>query len=122
MSTDCHKVQRQIGEGGMGDVYVAEQTNPVKRLVAIKLIKPGMDSKDVLARFDAERQALAVMDHPNVCKVLDAGTAPNGRPFFVMQYVKGVPITKFCDDRKLAPKERHDLFTTVCKGVHLSRR
>ncbi len=112
-----YKVQRQIGEGGMGDIYVAEQTNPVKRLVAVKLIKAGMDTKEVLARFDAERQALAVMDHPNVCKVLDAGTAPNGRPFFVMEYVKGVPITKFCDDRKLTPKERLDLFMTVCKGV-----
>jgi serine/threonine protein kinase/tetratricopeptide (TPR) repeat protein len=112
-----YKVQRQIGEGGMGDVYVAEQTHPVRRLVAVKLIKPGMESKDVLARFDAERQALAVMDHPNVCQVLDAGTAPNGRPFFVMEYVKGVPITQFCDDRKLTPRERLDLFVTVCRGV-----
>ena len=112
-----YKVQRQIGDGGMGDVFVAEQTRPVRRMVAIKLIKPGMDSKEILGRFDAERQALAVMDHPNVCKVLDAGTAPNGRPYFVMEYVKGVPITQFCDDRKLTPIERLELFMTVCKGV-----
>ncbi len=112
-----YKVQRLIGEGGMGDVYLAEQTAPVKRPVAIKVLKAGMDTKEVLARFDAERQALAVMDHPNVCKVLDAGQAPNGRPYFVMEYVRGVPITRFCDDRKLPPKERLELFMTVCRGV-----
>jgi len=112
-----YKVQRQIGDGGMGDVFLAEQTMPVRRLVAIKLVKPGMDSKEILARFDAERQALAVMDHPNICKVFDAGTAPNGRPFFAMEYVKGIPITQLCDERQLAPNERLELFITVCKAV-----
>src|SRR6516225_12425086 len=89
-----YKLVEQIGEGGMGTVYVAQQTAPAKRVVAIKLIKPGMDSKAVLARFEAERQALALMDHPNIAKVLDAGTTDSGRPYFVMELVKGVPITK----------------------------
>ena len=90
----------------MGVVYLAEQKQPVKRTVAVKLIKPGMDSREVLARFDAERQALAVMDHPNIAKVLDAGMTASGRPFFVMEYVKGVPITQYCDEKKLTPQER----------------
>src|SRR6202012_1932594 len=85
----------EIGEGGMGSVWMARQTEPIKRTVAVKLIKPGMDSKAVLARFDAERQALALMDHPNIAKVLDAGATADGRPFFVMELVKGVPITQF---------------------------
>src|SRR5260370_27633054 len=105
------------GLGSMGGVYRAEQKQPVKRTVAVKLIKPGMDSRDVLARFDAERQALAVMDHPNVAKVLDAGMTPSGRPFFVMEYVKGVPITQYCDDKKLTPQDRLNLFITVCNAV-----
>ena len=86
----------------MGTVWVAEQTQPVRRKVAVKLIKAGMDSKSVLARFEAERQALALMDHPNIAKVLDGGTTEDGRPFFVMEYVKGVPITQYCDDARLS--------------------
>ena len=96
-----YKLIEEIGEGGMGEVYMASQTEPVKREVALKLIKAGMDSKAVLARFDAERQALALMDHPNIAKVLDGGTHRDGRPFFVMELVKGVPITEYCDERKL---------------------
>src|SRR5439155_21885399 len=91
-----YKLLEPIGEGGMGTVWMAQQIEPVKRLAAVKLIKPGMDSRAVLARFEAERQALAMMDHPHIAKVLDAGTTPDGRPFFVMELVKGVPITRFC--------------------------
>ncbi len=94
-----YKVRQEIGEGGMGSVYLADQTRPVKRRVAVKLIKPGMDSRTVLARFESERQALALMDHPNIAKVLDAGTTESGRPFFVMDLVKGIPITEYCDRR-----------------------
>ena len=90
-----YKLLEQIGEGGMGTVWVAEQTQPVRRKVALKVIKAGMDSKSVLSRFEAERQALAVMDHPNISKVLDGGTTESGRPFFVMEYVKGVPFTQY---------------------------
>src|SRR5436309_1569885 len=93
-----YKLLEEIGEGGMGTVWVAEQTQPVRRKVALKLIKAGMDSKTVLARFEAERQALALMDHPNIAKVLDGGTTESGRPFFVMEHVKGIPFTKYCDD------------------------
>src|SRR5262245_55605676 len=89
-----YKLIEPIGEGGMGEVWMAQQTEPVKRLVAVKLIKPGMDSRSVMARFEAERQALALMDHPNVSKAQDAGTTPDGRPYFVMELVKGVPITR----------------------------
>src|SRR5207253_10738028 len=92
-----YKLLEQIGEGGMGEVWVADQLEPIKRRVAIKVIKPGMDSRSVLARFEAERQALALMNHPNIAKVLDAGTTDDGRPYFVMELVKGVPITEFCD-------------------------
>src|SRR5216683_7389587 len=92
-----YKILESLGEGGMGTVWVAEQTQPVRRKVAVKLIKAGMDSKMVLSRFEAERQALAVMDHPNIAKVLDGGTTEGGRPFFVMEYVKGVPFTRYCD-------------------------
>ena len=105
-----------IGEGGMGSVWRAKQTEPVKRFVAAKLIKAGMDSKQVLARFDAERQALALMDHPNIAKVLDGGLHQH-RPFFVMELVKGVPITDFCDARKLTPKDRLELFVPVCQAI-----
>jgi serine/threonine protein kinase/tetratricopeptide (TPR) repeat protein len=105
-----------IGEGGMGSVWRARQTEPVKRLVAVKLIKAGMDSKQVLARFEAERQALAVMDHPNIAKVLDGGLH-RGRPFFVMELVKGVPITGYCDACKLTPQERLELFVPVCAAI-----
>jgi serine/threonine protein kinase/tetratricopeptide (TPR) repeat protein len=107
----------EIGEGAMGSVYLAQQTEPIKRLVAVKVIKAGMDSKAVLARFDAERQALALMDHPNIARVFDAGSTSDGRPFFVMELVKGVPITQFCDARKLAPRERLELFVPVCQAI-----
>ena len=111
-----YKLSERIGEGGMGSVYLAHQSAPVKRKVAVKLIKAGMDSKAVLARFDAERQALAMMDHPSIAKVLDGGLH-DGRPFFVMELVKGVPITEYCDKRKLTPKERLELFVPVCHAI-----
>ena len=101
----------------MGTVCVAEQSQPVKRKVALKLIKAGMDSKSVLARFEAERQALAVMDHPNIAKVLDGGLTETGRPYFVMDYVKGVPITEYCDATRLSVPERLQLFVQVCFAV-----
>jgi serine/threonine protein kinase/tetratricopeptide (TPR) repeat protein len=112
-----YKLLESIGEGGMGTVWVAEQTQPVHRKVALKLIKAGMDSKSVVARFEAERQALAVMDHQNVAKVLDGGLTEGGRPFFVMEYVKGVPITEYCDASRLSVPERLRLFTQVCQAV-----
>jgi hypothetical protein len=112
-----YKLLEEIGEGGMGTVWVAEQTQPVRRKVALKLIKAGMDSKAVLARFDAERQALAVMDHPNIAKVLDGGVTDTGRPFFVMEYVKGVPITQYCDATRLSVPQRLQLFVQVCSAV-----
>jgi eukaryotic-like serine/threonine-protein kinase len=107
----------RIGEGGMGEVWVAKQTEPVHRKVAVKLIKAGMDSARVLARFEAERQALALMDHPNIAKVLDAGLTDKGRPFFVMELVNGLPLTRFCDEAKLTPRERLGLFVPVCQAV-----
>ncbi|MEO2090442.1 MAG: serine/threonine-protein kinase [Gemmataceae bacterium] len=112
-----YKLAEPIGEGGMGTVWMAQQVEPVKRAVAVKLIKAGMDSRLVLARFEAERQALALMDHPNIAKVLDAGLTADGRPFFVMELVKGVPITQFCDARRLSPRERLELFVPVCQAM-----
>jgi serine/threonine protein kinase/tetratricopeptide (TPR) repeat protein len=132
-----YKLLQRIGEGGMGTVWMAEQVQPVQRRVALKVVKPGLDSRQVIARFEAERQALALMDHPNIAKVLDAGTAGSGqpaagssllptarcplpaagRPYFVMELVKGVPITKYCDDRRLSPRQRLDLFVPVCEAV-----
>ena len=112
-----YKLIEQIGEGGMGSVWMAQQTEPVKRLVAVKLIKAGMDSRQVIARFEAERQALALMDHPNIARVLDAGTTSAGRPYFVMDLVKGVPITKYCDEHHLTPRQRLELFVPVCQAV-----
>src|SRR5580765_1407265 len=112
-----YKLIEQIGEGGMGTVWMAQQTEPVKRLVALKLIKAGMDSKQVIARFEAERQALALMDHVNIARVLDAGAAPAGRPCFVMDLVKGVPITRYCDEHHLTPRQRLELFIPVCQAV-----
>ncbi|HJZ57369.1 MAG TPA: serine/threonine-protein kinase, partial [Gemmataceae bacterium] len=112
-----YKLMEQIGEGGMGLVFVAEQHQPVRRKVALKVIKPGMDTRQVLARFEAERQALALMDHPNIAKVFDGGATPNGRPYFVMELVKGTPITKYCDEHRLAPKGRLELFVQVCQAV-----
>ncbi len=112
-----YTTQEKIGEGGMGEVWVAKQSAPVKRKVALKLIKRGMDSRAVLQRFDQERQALAMMDHPNIAKVLDAGMTPNGQPFFVMELVKGLPLNQFCDEAKLALKERLELFVPICQAV-----
>jgi serine/threonine protein kinase/tetratricopeptide (TPR) repeat protein len=112
-----YKLLEEIGEGGMGSVWAAEQMQPVRRKVAVKLVKAGMDSKTVLARFEAERQALALMDHPNIAKVLDGGTTDAGRPFFVMEYVKGIPITAYCDEARLSIAERLRLFVPVCRAV-----
>ena len=112
-----YTLMEQIGEGGMGLVYVAEQQQPVKRRVALKLIKAGMDSKEVLARFAAERQALAMMDHPNIAKVLDAGQTDSGRPYFVMELVKGLSITEYCDQHQLDNQQRLQLFMDVCSAV-----
>jgi len=108
---------QKIGEGGMGEVWVARQTEPVKRKVALKLIKTGMDSRAVLTRFEQERQALALMDHPNIARVLDGGLTPTGQPFFVMELVNGLPLTRFCDEAKLTPKERLELFLPICQAV-----
>ncbi len=112
-----YKLLQQIGEGGMGVVFMAEQTEPIKRTVALKIIKPGMDTRQVIARFEAERQALAMMDHANIAKVFDAGTTHSGRPYFVMELVKGAPITQYCDERKLSPRERLKLFVPICQAV-----
>ena len=119
-----YKLIEQIGEGGMGTVWMAQQTEPIKRLVAIKLVKAGMDSRQVIARFEAERQALALMDHANIARVLDAGTTKGepggvslGRPYFVMDLVKGVPITKYCDEHQLTPRQRLELFIPVCQAI-----
>jgi len=112
-----YKLLEQIGEGGMGIVFMAEQQEPVRRKVAIKLIKPGMDTRQVVARFEAERQALAVMDHPGIARVLDAGATPAGHPFFVMELVRGVPITTYCDENNLPIRERLELFAAVCLAI-----
>jgi WD40 repeat protein/tRNA A-37 threonylcarbamoyl transferase component Bud32 len=112
-----YKLLEVLGEGGMGIVYLAEQAEPIKRQVALKVIKPGMDSKRVIARFEAERQALALLDHPNIAHVYDAGTTDSGRPYFVMEYVEGLPITEHCDQNKLTIEERLRLFLQVCKAV-----
>ncbi len=112
-----YKLLQQVGEGGMGTVYMAEQAPPVRRTVALKLIRTGMDSRQVLARFGVERQALALMDHPNIAKVFDAGTTDTGRPYFVMELVKGIPITRFCDERRLTLRERLELAIPVCQAV-----
>src|SRR5205807_5753451 len=112
-----YKLLEQIGEGGMGTVWLAQQTEPLRRLVAVKLIKAGMDSRQVIARFEAERQALALMEHAHIARVLDAGTASAVRPYFVMDLVKGVPITKYCDEHQLTPRQRLELFIPVCQAV-----
>jgi serine/threonine protein kinase/tetratricopeptide (TPR) repeat protein len=112
-----YKLKEQIGEGGMGLVFVAEQHEPVRRKVALKLIKPGMDTRQVIARFEAERQALALMNHANIAKVFDGGETPSGRPYFVMELVKGVPITEYCDQNRLTPRARLELFGQVCAAV-----
>jgi serine/threonine protein kinase/Flp pilus assembly protein TadD len=112
-----YKLLQQIGEGGMGIVFMAEQSRPIQRTVALKIIKPGMDTRQVIARFEAERQALAMMDHPNIAKVLDAGTTESERPYFVMELVKGVPITRYCDERKLSLRERLKMLLPICHAV-----
>jgi serine/threonine protein kinase len=112
-----YKLLERIGEGGMGIVFMAEQERPVRRKVALKIIKPGMDSSHVIARFEAERQALALMDHPNIARVLDAGTTDTGRPFFVMELVKGVAITEYCDHNQLSPRHRLELFVPICQAI-----
>ncbi len=112
-----YKLLEHIGEGGFGVVYMAEQTQPVRRKVALKILKLGMDTRQVVARFEAERQALAIMDHPNIAKVFDGGATPSGRPYFVMELVKGVPITEFCDRNYLTPRQRLELFIPVCQAV-----
>ena len=112
-----YKLLQQIGEGGMGTVFMAEQHEPVKRRVALKVIKLGMDTRQVIARFEAERQALTLMDHPNIAKVLDAGTTDSGRPYFVMELVKGQPITLYCDEHRLTPRQRLELLIPVCQAI-----
>ncbi len=113
----AYKLLEQIGEGGFGDVYMAEQSEPVCRKVALKVIKPGMDTKEVIARFEAERQALAMMDHPNIARVFDAGSTESGRPYFVMELVRGISITEYCDQHNLTTRQRLELFAIVCQAV-----
>ena len=112
-----YRLLQRLGEGGMGEVWLAEQTEPVRRQDALKVIKAGMDSAQVVARFEAERQALALMDHPTIATVFDGGTTPQGRPYFAMEYVKGEPITAYCDRHRLGTRERLGLFIEVCEGV-----
>ena len=112
-----YRLIEKVGEGGMGEVCLAEQREPVRREVALKIIKRGMDTGQVVARFEAERQALALMDHPDIAKVLDAGATRGGRPYFVMEYVRGVPITEYCDRERLTTRQRLALFLEVCEGV-----
>ena len=114
---DSYHLLQLIGQGGMGEVWLAEQKQPVRRRVALKLIKVGMDTREVVARFESERQALALMNHPAIAKVFDAGSTPQGRPYFVMEYVTGMPITDYCDKHKLAMRQRLELFVLVCEGV-----
>ena len=112
-----YKLLQKIGEGGCGVVYMAEQEQPVRRRVALKVIKLGMDTKNVIARFEAERQALAMMDHPNIARVLDAGATETGRPYFVMELVNGVKITEYCDQNQLGLEQRLELFIQICHAI-----
>jgi hypothetical protein len=112
-----YKLLERIGEGGFGVVYMAEQQTPVRRKVALKVIKPGLDTRQVIARFEAERQALAMMDHENIARVFDAGATDSGRPYFVMELVTGVPVTEYCDRNELPPRQRLELFVRVCRAV-----
>src|SRR5262249_214541 len=112
-----YKLREMLGEGGYGVVYVAEQDKPIRRRVALKIVKLGMDTKSVVARFEAERQALALMDHPNIAKVFDAGSTTSGRPYFVMELVRGTRITEYCDQNRLSTKERVELFIQVCQAI-----
>jgi len=117
-----YRIIQKLGEGGMGEVYEAEQTEPIRRRIALKIIKWGMDTKQVVARFESERQALALMNHPNIAKVFDAGATEQGRPFFVMECVKGVPITEYCDKHKLNNRQRLELFNQVCDGIQYAHQ
>ena len=112
-----YKFIEPLGEGGFGTVWRAEQSEPIRREVALKVIKAGMDSREIIARFEAERQALALMDHPNIAAVLDAGTTDSGRPYFAMELVKGVPITEYCDAHQFTIRQRLELFIPVCRAV-----
>src|SRR5437868_1368664 len=112
-----YKLLEQIGEGGFGVVFMAEQSRPLRRRVALKVLKPGMDTRQVVARFDAERQALALMDHPNIAQVFDGGETASGRPYFVMELVRCFPVTQFCDENHLPLRERLELYVTVCQAV-----
>src|SRR5258706_10348655 len=116
------RILERIGEGGVGVIYKAEQRTPVRRVVALKVIKLGMDTKEVLARFEAERQALALMSHPNIARVLDAGATESGRPYFAMEFVPGVPLTKYCDDQRLSTRQRLELFYQVCQAMQHSHQ
>src|SRR5262245_48898530 len=117
MTIGPYRLMEEIGAGGFGLVFVAEQQQPVRRKVALKVITPGMDTREVIARFEAERQALALMDHPNIAHVFEGGTTPSGRPYFVMELVRGVPITEFCDQNHLSIRDRLALFIDVCQAV-----
>jgi len=112
-----YHVLRPLGEGGMGTVYLAEQSEPLRRRVALKVVKVGMDTAQVLARFHNERQALAMMDHPNIAQIFDAGATAKGRPYFVMEYIEGAPITRYCDHERMATRQRLALFLVVCRAV-----
>src|SRR5262249_31847032 len=112
-----YKLLELIGEGGMGSVWMAQQQEPVRRMVALKVIKAGLDSAQVIARFEAERQALALMAPPHIARVFDGGTTETGRPYFVMELVKGTPITRYCDDHRLTPRQRLELFVPVCQAI-----
>jgi eukaryotic-like serine/threonine-protein kinase len=112
-----YRLLRPVGEGGMGQVFEAEQTAPIRRKVALKIVKQGMDTREFVARFESERQALALMDHPCIAKVFDAGASEQGRPYFVMEFVEGIPITEYCDRHRLNLRERLELFIQVCEGV-----
>ena len=113
-----YKLLSVLGEGGFGVVYLAERRQPLVQRVALKVIKPGMDSRAVIARFEAERQALALMDHPNIARVYDAGATPSGRPYFVMEHVPGEPVTVYCDRRNLSIRTRLELFIPICEAIH----
>ena len=112
-----YRLKRKLGEGGFGEVWLAEQSDPIRRDVAVKIIRPGMDTREVIARFEVERQALALMDHPNIARVLDGGATEAGRPFFVMELVSGIPITRYCDLHRLGTAARLHLFLQVCRAV-----
>src|SRR5712692_9767605 len=117
-----YRVLRPLGEGGMGTVYLAEQRGPIRRRVALKVVKLGMDTAQVLARFNNERQALAMMDHPNIAQIFDAGATTKGRPYFVMEYIDGVPITQYCDGKRMTIGQRLELFLAVCRAVQHAHR